>query len=122
MGISKKWLVLPFLLLLMAGCCSVPKLYRPVAEFQRKHPKEFKKYAYLNPVYLDTYRGVYGFSQGSASYSLGEINRRFGNNASLKEFIQKITKQDAETRQKIIESFDDLEKASSNGGVICQYE
>lgn len=109
-------------LLLVGGCCSIPQAYRPVAEFQRKHSAEFGKYTYLNPVSLDTYKVIWGERAGSASYILGETERRFGNEQGVKEFVKTMLQREAEDRQKILKFCRDLEEASSNGGVICQYE
>lgn len=47
------------------------------------------KYAYLNPVSLNTYRAVLGERAGAASQILDEMERRFGNNDGVKEFVKK---------------------------------
>lgn len=110
------------LLVLMAGCCRVPESYRPVAEFQRKHPEEFGKFAYLNPISLNTYRAVWGMKAGEASYLLDETERRFGNIDGVKEFVNRMAKREGDDRQRIVEFFRELEAASSGGGAVCQYE
>jgi len=93
-----------------------------VAEFQRKHPAEFGQYAYLNPISFDTYKAVWGERAGSASFILGEVERRFGNEQGVKEFVRTMLRQEAEDRDRIIKFCRDLEEASANGGVVCQYE
>ena len=106
----------------MAGCCSLPMNYLPVTEFRQKHPKEFEKYAYLNPISLNTYRAIWGEKAGAASYILDETERRFGKTDGVKEFVKKMAEREGEDRRRIVELFHDLESASSGGGAVCQYE
>lgn len=106
----------------MAGCCSAPKNYRPIAEFKQRHPKEFGKYAYLNPISFNTYRAVWGEKAGVVSYVLDETERRFGKTDGVKEFVKRMADREGEDRRRILEFFRELENASSGGGVVCQYE
>ena len=109
-------------LLLVAGCCSIPEAYRPVAEFQRKHPQEYRKYAYLNPISLNTYKCVWADGADLYGTILQETRRRFGENDVVKEFINRMSRHAMENRERILNFCRDLEQASSNGGAICQYE
>jgi hypothetical protein len=84
------------IVLLVKGCCSVPKAYRPVAEFQHKHPAEFGQYSYLNPIMLDTYKMVWGERAGSTSVILEEVERRFGKVPRVKEFVKSELQQETE--------------------------
>jgi hypothetical protein len=119
---SMKPLVSVSWLLLIVGCCAIPDAHRPVAEFQRKHPAEFRKYTYLNPISLNTYKAVWGERAGATGYMLGEIHRRFGNVDGVKEFVKAMRQRESEDRQRILTFCRDLEEAGSNGGAVCQYE
>ena len=109
-------------LALMAGCCSAPRNYRPIAEFKRKHPEEFVKYAYLNPISFNTYKAVWGEKAGAVSYVLDETERRFGKTDGVKEFVKRMSEREGEDRRRILEFFRELETAGSGGGAVCQYE
>lgn len=108
--------------MLVAGCSVKPSISSPIEEFREQNPLEYKKFSYLNPISLDTYRAVVGDRFGATSYILSEVGRRFGTNADLKAFVVKMEKQEGEDRKKIIDFYRDLEQKSSGGGVVCQYE
>ena len=107
---------------LLAGCCGIPASYQPVAEFRRKHPKECERYAYLNPISLETYVIIWGERAGAYSYILEEAKRLFGETEGVKQFVESMAEREGKDRRLILEFFGDLESTSSGGGAVCQYE
>ena len=95
---------------------------KAVGEFRRKHPADFQKYAYLNPVNLDTYRELLGFEQGLHSGQIAGLRKRFESVPGVNDLSERQLRADATDRQVWITGFQDLESASSGGGVICQFE
>jgi hypothetical protein len=108
--------------MVIAGCTIVPESYRSVAEFRRKCPLEFRKYSYLNPISLDTYKSVWGDGAWTSSMILGETERRFGSNQDVKEFVKSMSEHAAQNREAFLKHCHDLEIAATNAGTICQYQ
>jgi len=109
-------------LLILAGCCSTLEKSAPTSLFQRKHPLEFRQYAYLNPVSLDTYRAIWGERAGASSYILDEMQRRFGDTPGVMEFVKQMAQQEGKDRKRLVDSFRELQQLSASGGAVCQFE
>jgi hypothetical protein len=95
---------------------------KPVQQFQRKHPDDYRKFTYLNPISLDTYYAVSGLQAGSTNHILGEMEQRFSATNGVREFVSTMSRREAEDRQRLIDSFRNLESLSADGGAICQYK
>jgi hypothetical protein len=110
-----------WLLLIAVGCCST-KEREPVATYQIKHPDEAKKFIYLNPVNLNTYRCMLGDQEGWVGSIVTSLRKKFPDVPGVQEFANQQLKEEASETAAEIDKFKDFEKASTNGGAICQFE
>ena len=108
------------LLLFLAGCCSTNHV--AVREFQHKHPGEFKKYAYILPIKLDTYRALVGERQAAVSGVISGMKQKFGNVQGVNDYAEEVFREEGAERRSTIELYRKLEGLSENGGAICQFE
>jgi hypothetical protein len=104
---------------LLTGCSTVQN--EPVSQFRAKHSIDAKKFAYINPISLDTYEAMFGFNAG-LSYIGPNLKAKFGNIAGINEYADKIIKSEQDLRNQRVQMFKKLENSSANGGVICQYK
>jgi hypothetical protein len=112
-----------FMCVVLEGCCSrpLPKAFFEVAEFERKHPSEYKEFLYLNPVNLDTYRCMVGLQLAVASDFSREVKLRFGTTQGINEFAEEKMSQEAAECQNTSRRYTDLEALCLPHGVICQF-
>jgi hypothetical protein len=108
-------------LLLAAGCCSVPKNYDPIMAFQRKHPKEFAKYIYINPAVPDSYGSVVALNYGFFSGGVDGLEHHFADRPQDSAFVKRWVQTEGRFYQKQIDYFRGLSKEVSKGGAVCQY-
>lgn len=104
------------------GCCVIPVSHRPIAEFKQKHPDEYRQFAYINAISLETYKAVWGAKAGAISHVLDEAERRFGETGGIKSFVNQMAEREGEDRRQMLEFFRELEDAGAGGGAVCQYE
>ena len=109
-----------FLSLALAGCC-MPQRTDPINQYKQKHPGEAKDYTYIYPVNLELYKGLVDFEFGRMAGIAGGLRARFGSTPGVNEFADKISKEQTREHEASSEHFQELEMASSNSGLICQY-
>jgi hypothetical protein len=109
--------------IVLEGCCSrpLPAGFSEVAEFERKHPSEYKEFLYLNPVNLDTYRCMVGLQLAVASGFSREVKLRFGTIQGINEFAEKRMSQEAAECQITSRHYAELEALCLPRGAICQF-
>jgi hypothetical protein len=63
-----------------------------------------------------------GFEHGVESGNISGWKLRFGNIPGVTEYSEQLLKHGAKDSEHWLTQFRDLERASSGGGVICQFE
>jgi hypothetical protein len=105
----------------LSGCCTLVPA-NPVAQFKQMHPKEAGRFSVLYPTSLDTYSILLGERMAKINGIVTGMKQRFGAYPGVAAYAEKtLSELGAETRH-AIEHLEELEKKSSGGGVVCQYQ
>jgi len=110
------------LLLAARGCCSHKACYPAVREFQRKHPEEYKRYAFIYPTTLAIHMALVADRISAVCEIAEKLQEEYGSVPGISEFAQDIIKQENLVRQTRIKWAREMERLMGKDGAICQYE
>jgi hypothetical protein len=90
--------------------------------FRKKHPTESSAYENIAPASLGAYKGIVNaFKEVQLGIASG-IKNRFADNSNVVNYATNISKDAMAIQQRWDKAFADLDEASTNGGVICQFD
>jgi hypothetical protein len=110
------------LLLAATGCCSHKACHPAVREFQRKHPEEYKRYAFIYPTTLAIHMALVADRISAVCEIAEKLQEEYGSVPGISEFAQDIIKQENLVRQTTIKWAREMERLMGKDGAICQYE
>ncbi|MGA4577512.1 hypothetical protein ACPDIT_01585 [Limisphaera sp. VF-2] len=91
-------------------------------EFQRKHPEEFKEYAFIYPITLATHMALIADRISDVCHIAERLQRQFGGVPGISEFAEEIIKHEQMIRQRAIIEAQEMERLKGSSGAICQFE
>jgi hypothetical protein len=93
-----------------------------IGQFRAKHPSDAKNYIYIHPTTTEIAENWLTIHEAIFLSELRRLKRRFPDNVDVDQYADSMITQ---TRTMELRTFDwikEFKAASSNGGVLCDYE